>query len=95
MSPAARSAVDALPAQSLQQPIACHEGPYFSAAVTQLEAAAWAECGIFEADLTLPGPLVENERFGPTPDATMDFEEDPQQTAAELKRAAEVLQVQR
>jgi hypothetical protein len=89
--------VDALPAQSLQNPVPCHESQDFSAAISEIEAAAWAERGIFEGDLTLPGPLVQNdrfnERFGPAPDATLNFKEDPQQTAAALKRAKEVLQL--
>jgi len=80
-------------------PCSAEEGPDFNAAVMELEAAAWKERGIFEGDLTLPGPLVQNdrfnERFGPAPDATLNFKEDPQQTAAALKRAKEVLQLQR
>jgi len=80
-------------------PCSVEEGPDFNAAVMELEAAAWKERGIFEGDLTLPGPLVQNdrfnERFGPAPDATLNFKEDPQQTAAALKRAKEVLQLQR
>jgi hypothetical protein len=80
-------------------PCSAEEGPDFNAAVMELEAAAWKERGIFEGDLTLPGPLVQNdrfnERFGPAPAATLNFKEDPQQTAAALKRAKEVLQLQR
>ena len=93
--PAARSAIDALPVQSLQHPIACDEQLDFSTAISEIEAAAWAERGIFEGDLTLPGPLVQNERFGPVPAATLNFKEDPEKTAAALKRAKEVLELQR
>jgi hypothetical protein len=81
--------------ESLRNPITSFEGPKFSAAVMEIEAAAWAERGIFEGDLTLPGPLVQNERFGPVPAATLNFKEDPEKTAAALKRAKEVLQLQR
>jgi hypothetical protein len=63
-------------------------------AIAGIEAAAWSERGIFEGDCSAPGPFVQNERFakrfGPPPDATLDFTEDPQKVAAELKRAAEV-----
>ena len=76
-------------------PCSAEEGPDFNAAVMQLEAAAWKERGIFEGDLTLPGPLVQNERFGPVPAATLNFKEDPEKTAAALKRAKEVLELQR
>jgi hypothetical protein len=96
--PAARSRVDALPAQNLQHPIPSRESPEFSAAVMEIEAAAWNERGIFEGDLTPPGPLAQNarfnERFGPAPDATLNFKEDPQHTAAELERAAELFRAQ-
>jgi hypothetical protein len=63
-------------------------------AVSGIEAAAWSEHGIFEDDCSAPDPIVQNERFakrfGPPPDATLDFTEDPQKVGAELKRAAEV-----
>ena len=71
------------------------KNPDFDHAVVQLEATAWEERGIFEGDLTLPGPLVQNERFGPVPAATLNFKEDPEKTAAALKRAKEVLELQR
>jgi hypothetical protein len=69
------------------------KNPDFDHAVVQLEATAWEERGIFEGDLTLP-PLVQNERFGPVPACMLNFKEDPEQTAAALKRAAEVLRDQ-
>jgi hypothetical protein len=81
--------------ESLRNPVPCFEGPEFSAAVMEIEAAAWTERGIFEGDLSPPGPLVQNERFGPPPDAKLFDAEDPQQVAAELKRAAEVIRAQR
>jgi hypothetical protein len=63
-------------------------------AIAAIEAAAWSERGIFEGDRSAPGPIVQNERFakrfGPPPDATLDFTEDPQKVAAELKRARDV-----
>jgi len=76
-------------------PCSAEEGPDFNAAVMKLEAAAWEERGISEGDLTLPDPLVQNERFGPVPAATLNFKEDPQQTAAALKRAAELFRAQK
>ena len=96
--PAARSQVDALPAQNLQHPIPNRESPEFAAAIMEIEAAAWNERGIFEGDLTPPSPLAQNarfnERFGPAPAATLNFKEDPQHTAAALKRAAELFRAQ-
>jgi hypothetical protein len=81
--------------ESLRNPTPCFDGPEFSAAVMEIEAAAWTERGIFEGDLSSPGPLVQNERFGPLPDAKLFDAEDPQQVAAELKHAAEVIRAQR
>jgi hypothetical protein len=94
--PAARSQIDALPAQSIESPIECRErkGGDFETAVTEIEVAAWRERGIFESDLSAPPPLAQNERFGPPPDATLNLAEHPDQAAAELKRAAEVLRAQ-
>jgi hypothetical protein len=34
----------------------------FDSAVTAIEAAAWAERGVFEGDCAAPAPLVQNER---------------------------------
>lgn len=66
-------------------------------AIVAIEAAAWRQRGVFPEgdDLTAPAPLAQSERFGPVPEASLDFTEDPQQVAAKLKHAAEVLRAQK
>jgi hypothetical protein len=70
-------------------------------AIQAIEAAAWSDRGIFEgdlSDLSALGPFVQDERFGlgPVPPSpSLNFQEDPQQSAAALKHATEVFEAQR
>jgi hypothetical protein len=67
------------------------------AAIAAIEAAAWGDRGIFEGDLSAPGPFLQDERFGlrPVPPSpSLNVKEDPQQAAAPLKHAAEVFRAQ-
>jgi hypothetical protein len=97
---AARSQVEDMEAGNIKDRLPLPQSPGdLEAAIAAIEAAAWSERGIFESDCSAPGPIVQNERFakrfGPPPDATLDFTEDPQKVAAEIKRAVEVMRAKK